>query len=385
MMPQAILFTVIPITLYVIVAGLLVTYIFKEAKKRLPLYFYTAAALSTIFWAISRLLAILAPTESIAKLYEAAQLFFLVGFIASMIAFFVSRIYDNKSFNGAGVFFCIAILISAGLISCCFFISEILLSTYVYILIYSFFNFFVFFQRTRLFPELQISLDYIMRGVKDYVAVFDHFGKLIDMDFYALNDIIKASDVKDFTSFLELINKNSIPQQQWNFQSNCPENSLLEKEVVFEKEGQAAYYIFTANEIRNKGGDLIGTVCDLRDITEIKLLAIELDKKNKELEALNKELHDYVQVADSLSEEKERAQITREINSTIGQRLTEILSVLEVIKLGSEKDICDLDESVNAAIKGCRDVLSEVRIIVSQLIPEENRRVKQNAKDCNRR
>ena len=137
------------------------------------------------------------------------------------------------------------------------------------------------------------------------------------------------------------------------------------------------YYIFTADTIKNKKNEKLGTVCTFRDITENKLIAIELDKKNRELQRLNKELGAYIRIADSLEEEKERARIAREINNTIGQKLTEILLVLEVIKLTNHHDAEIFEGPLNEVIDSCRQVLGEIRVVVSRLIPEKNKGGKQ--------
>ena len=106
------------------------------------------------------------------------------------------------------------------------------------------------------------------------------------------------------------------------------------------------------------------------------MISLELDQKNKDLKSLNLELENYISLADSLAEEKERAQIAREINSTIGQKLTEILSVLEVIKLTGQEDAAIFEKPLNEAIASCREVLAEIRVVVSRLIPDKHQGVK---------
>ena len=92
---------------------------------------------------------------------------------------------------------------------------------------------------------------------------------------------------------------------------------------------------------------------------------------------MNKELGAYIRIADSLAEEKERARIAREINNTIGQKLTEILLVLEVIKLTNHHDAEIFEKPLNEVIDSCRQVLGEIRVVVSRLIPEKNKGGKQ--------
>ena len=59
------------------------------------------------------------------------------------------------------------------------------------------------------------------------------------------------------------------------------------------------------------------------------------------------------------------------------QKLTEILLVLEVIKLTNHHDAEIFEKPLNEVIDSCRQVLGEIRVVVSRLIPEKNKGGKQ--------
>jgi signal transduction histidine kinase len=375
-MSPHILITVIGITVFVICASIINTYIFTKANKTLLLALYTAAVSSMLLWSIVKLLYVVSPIAAIKTKYNSMQYVLALFFIASLLCF-VAHMYTKKVLYGrAWRIILPSILLIIILIWVYFLQPSKLMSTYILIIMFLAINLSVFFNRYKIFPEIEMSLDSIVEYVRDRVAGFGLTGTLVDMNLRALQKELIPVWEKTLFSFIEQINnysKNNI--LEINKIINL-ENDSYENEICIVLSGNLTYYIFIASIIRNKNGEKMGTVCTLRDITENKLISMELDNKNRELQSLNKELGNYIRIADSLEEEKERAQIAREIHNTIGQKMTEILSVLEVIKLTEKEDSEVFEKPLNEAIQSCRSVLTEIRVVVSRLIPDKDKGVK---------
>lgn len=334
---------------------------------------YIAVALPMLFCPVAKLLEMVSPTENIKALYIQMQYGLAALLIVSSIIF-LFEIHLKKLMNKKFLTLLIlGILLMAWLLVSYFSKIGGIGSVYILILTFSGVLLLIFSCRYTIFPEIEFSLDGIIENIEDRVAVFDLNGNLVDMNIRALQKELNLLEQNTLLKFLEKLNQSATQDVLDMQQIVLLQNDSYENEICFEVDGDCTYYNFSAYAITNKKREKIGTVCTLRDITGSKLISLELDNKNKELKNLNKELGNYIKIADSLAEEKERAEIAREINSTIGQKLTEILSVLEVIKLTNSKDSDVFERPLNEAIESCREVLSEIRIVVSKLMPDNDR------------
>lgn len=334
---------------------------------------YIAVALPMLFCPVAKLLEMVSPTENIKALYIQMQYGLAALLIVSSIIF-LFEIHLKKLMNKKFLTLLIlGILLMAWLLVSYFSKIGGIGSVYILILTFSGVLLLIFSCRYTIFPEIEFSLDGIIENIEDRVAVFDLNGNLVDMNIRALQKELNLLEQNTLLKFLEKLNQSATQDVLDMQQIVLLQNDSYENEICFEVGGDCTYYSFSAYAITNKKREKIGTVCTLRDITGSKLISLELDNKNKELKNLNKELGNYIKIADSLAEEKERAEIAREINSTIGQKLTEILSVLEVIKLTNSKDSDVFERPLNEAIESCREVLSEIRIVVSKLMPDNDR------------
>lgn len=368
-MPSHVLFLVLSITIYIIYSSFINTYLFSKAKKTKQLSSYLAVAFFMSFWSAMRLLEIVSPTEEIRIIYHEIQLACSLLFLASVIGFF-TMIALKRQIPKTMVVLLIMGTITISLLVMLIFKLPIQAGTYLLLILFAVINLKVFLYRYKIFPETEISLDNYVNHIDDCVAVFDLSGNLVDMNLRALQEVLIPTGSRTLDSFFEQIKHYATAEILEITDIKSLQNSI-EKEVSIETEERPAYYIFRASILKNKKREKLGTVCTLRDITENKLVSMELDRKNKELQGLNEELSNYIEIADSLEEEKERAQIAREINSTVGQKLTEILSVLEVIKLTSKESGDVFERPLNEAIERCHEVLTEIRVVVSRLIPEK--------------
>ena len=376
-MPNYVLSTVMGITAYVVCASFVHTYFFSKAKKDWLLVSYIAVAFCMLSWPAAKLLEIVSPAAAIEMFYIRLQYGLALFFITSLIFFVCMLIRKRSQKRIAILLLCTGIPAVCGLIAIYFATLSAVWNAYLLILLFSVLTLILLYFKNSIFPEIEISLDDMIENGEDRVAVFDLNGNLVDMNLRSLGEALIPSDCMTLDSFLQTINRYSKQGVLDINEIGSLVDHPYENEICIELDNIITYYIFTADTIKNKKDEKLGTVCTFRDITENKLIAIELDKKNRELQRLNKELGAYIRIADSLAEEKERARIAREINNTIGQKLTEILLVLEVIKLTNHHDAEIFEGPLNEVIDSCRQVLGEIRVVVSRLIPEKNKGGKQ--------
>ena len=375
-MPSNVFVVVIGLTLYIVFSSFISTYIFSKAKKTLLLGVYTVVESALLLWPIVALLQAVAPDFEKVAMYNDLNHFFAALFMTSLCSFVIIIFYKNiirREIFTITIMIMLMLLVMA--MTWYYFTQQtILMSTGILLLMLSGVNYSIFFYRVRLFPEIKISLDGFVKNVKDRVAVFDENGILVDMNLSALHKELIPGENSSIEYFIKLLNSYSI-NEILDYQRiiSLKGNGLYDQEIWIELHSNVRYYVFNASTIKNKKGEKVGTVCTLRDISEYRLISLEMDKKNWELQSLNKELETYIRIADSLEEEKERTRIALEINSTIGQKLTEILSVMEVINLTGKEVAGIYEKPLNEAIESCREVMSEIRTVVSKLIPDKNR------------
>lgn len=374
-MSSHVLWAAMIITAYAVGACFVHTYMISKVKKDRLLISYGFLTAALLLWSAVKLLQIVSPTDVIRENNIRIQYGLAILLIVSLFGL-LTIVYRKKYLKRNHFVLCLlGIIAFAGLLLYYFTIISTIASAFFLILLFTMTTWGLYLLRRFIFPEMEISLDNLIEKGKDRVAVFDLSGNLVDMNLMALSERLVVDDAETLDSFIDSINRHLTGDVLDGLQiaALSGEHSSFEQEIKLERGEDEFYFVLSAHCIKNKKGHKVGTVCLIRDITESKKISIELDSRNIELQQLNNELKAYLKIADSLEEEKERSQISREINSTIGQKLTEILSVLEVVKLTGGQDGEKLEKPLDEAIESCREVLSEIRVVVSRLVPEKNK------------
>lgn len=381
-MPNFILPAAVGVTAYVAAAAMAHTYIYSKAKKDRLSSSYAVLAFLVLLWPALKLLSLVAPSEGIRDGYFAAEcVCAILLFILS--CFFIVTVRGRKRI---GLHVMVTVLLAAAgylfFLVVYFMEYRAVWSVWLLLMMMSVLSVFLFAKKDVIFPEIEISLDNIAEHADDRVAVFSMSGELVDRNLKALGAWAEHDPVDSLEGLIRILNAHA-PEDKLDYEAIAGlTDGGYEKELCIQSEGRTCYYIFSADRLRNARGADLGTVCFMRDITESRLLSMELEQKNQELRTLNKELKSYLKIADHLAEEKERAQIAGEINRVIGQRLAEILSVLEVLKLTEYQSPEQFERLINDSIDNCRAVLAEVRVVVSSLLPDKKTdKIGRNADD----
>lgn len=114
----------------------------------------------------------------------------------------------------------------------------------------------------------------------------------------------------------------------------------------------------------NDGGQIVGRVVILADITNYKQLVTELNQKNATLHQMNEQLTEYAATVEELAVTKERNRFARDVHDTLGQTMTLLVTILELCALNFEinpdKTKKKLDQAVEIAKGGLKDIRSSV-------------------------
>ncbi len=233
--------------------------------------------------------------------------------------------------------------------------------------------------RGRLLPETSLSIDRLVRRLPDRVAVFDTEGHLIERNLEALPPGLMPESAMTLDAFLvrlSALSNPALPQEApllpagdalLSGRAGDPYETLLPLSC---SDGDL-YLRLHATSLPDRSGRRIGLVCSLQDVTETCRTARLLLLRNAELEALNRELSDYLHLAGTLEAEREHGRVSRQIHETLGQRVTTILSVLEVVRRSQAGDTPAAQAAaLDEAIAGCRAMMKDIRSIVSGLLPE---------------
>lgn len=240
-------------------------------------------------------------------------------------------------------------------------------------------------RRGHLFPEVTFSLDRMVKRLPDRVVVFDTEGHLLDRNLEALPAGMVPDSIRTLDAFLSRLTSlrqadaMKTPPPTEAEASPLPSAATMLAQgggnpydtlLCLSWAGEDLYFRLHATGLPDRAGRLIGLVCSMQDVTETCRTARLLQHRNDELEALNRELSDYLHLAGTLEAEREHGRVSRQIHETLGQRLTGVLSVLEVVRRSQSDDDTPLKAAaLDEAIAGCRAMMRDIRSIVSGLLP----------------
>jgi signal transduction histidine kinase len=105
------------------------------------------------------------------------------------------------------------------------------------------------------------------------------------------------------------------------------------------------------------------------NMLKYKSLTIEVDKKNKQLIALNEQLKEHSATVEELAVLKERNRLARDVHDTLGHTLTTLIKMLEVSTITCDEDTLKTKEELSHAASIAREGLREVRRSISGLAP----------------
>ena len=220
-------------------------------------------------------------------------------------------------------------------------------------------------QRQNVFAEMSdLSIDGFMEKVDDAILIFARSDRLVDFNRNAAQvfPFVTGSMPADgFYGCLEEISPSQV-------RPSPPTGSQATEPVQFEVQSPIGtrYYMHYSTPVMSREG-LIATVLTFHDVTEETLLLGELEEKNAQLDEFNRQLKEYISVADRLEDEREKNRAVMEIQEVIGERIAELLIGLEAVRAVKEGSDTVAREKIAEVIDNCRAVMSDVRRVMERL------------------
>jgi len=143
----------------------------------------------------------------------------------------------------------------------------------------------------------------------------------------------------------------------------CQKGGMVQhEEVAISFPNGIRHYQYGSTQVKDKRGSIEATVLNFHDITEISLLEKELEEKNAELEELNIKLKTFLDTAEKLLEEEQKAKAAKDIKEIVGTKIEKLLSELETVSFYNKQ------EKLPGLIEDCREVIAVVRLAMQKLM-----------------
>lgn len=156
-----------------------------------------------------------------------------------------------------------------------------------------------------------------------------------------------------------IVEYNTIIDKYQKFQFSTSVENSFEFEIV--NQGKSKFYLMTLQKIFNSHGDYNGIIIKFIDISESRLLALELEEKNTKLIHINNTLNNNISVKKRLYIEQERNRVSKEVHDILGHSVTIVISLLEMIRQSYEKEPEFAKEKMVQTMEITRKGLSELK------------------------
>lgn len=359
------------ITACIIFSSLFNAHIMIKVRKTVLFWGHTLVQAVFLIWLSGKLLELVSPTLGIMNLYRTIQQIDRL-FLVPALLLFLSGMYKYGVERKLIVYFYSVLFVVFACIVYAFFILSGFLTDFVPLLGFFAFNAYVFYNSKRIFVELSdVSIDVFMERLEDAVVIFDRSGKLLDYNQNAKVIIQSIEHIGTIDDFIEMVNERII---SGNKLSAASDTSQKPEEICMEGSSGIRHYMYGITISKNKKNVPIATVLTFHDVTEKTILLHELENKNAELDSLNIQLKNYIAVANQLEEESEKNRAVLEIQETIGHSITELLIGLEALRTAGPRHERTVKEKLSEIIDKCREIMSEIRISVEKLLPQNDER-----------
>ncbi len=221
----------------------------------------------------------------------------------------------------------------------------------------------IFFLIYRAFGENHITIATLFGG-KVFESIVDMTNQYVFLTDRYGNIVYKNSISNNIGYFKEI--KFDINKMENNFLGEITiEKKYFGKEYIKQiYNDEVKYYMYDKirllNEYRYKGYIII-----VSDITEIIILAIDLDKKRKTIEDVNSKLIEYSKNVYELEKEESINRILEDIITKRINLINKLIDDINKIQVSLETGITDVVSAIDNAIKLNYEILSEVRQAVS--------------------
>ncbi|WP_010681322.1 sensor histidine kinase [Acetivibrio cellulolyticus] len=181
-----------------------------------------------------------------------------------------------------------------------------------------------------------------------------------------LSGVEKASDI---ALLLEKIIKKTKESEKIVQYLQLGVNEPFSGEIILKGVREQSYRV-NINPILNPKGQTIGTAVSFDNIQEYRDLIKEMNNKNNELIALNRQISGYALKVEELAIVKERNRIAQDVHDTLGHTLVSIITLAEALDMTYGKDETRARKIIKDLMKISKDGMNELRRSISGMAPE---------------
>lgn len=346
----------------VVFGAFLCAYVIIKVEKSFLLWVVIITLLGFLCLPVMGFIALVSPSLEIQGMYLDLQRFIALFAVVPLLCVFFGMYRRGCSLKQCGIFGLVFLMH----IICVSYLWEKrpgALADYLPMLDFGTFSILLTLSRRSLFVELSpVSIDNFMQELDDRILIFDKSGKLIDTNIQAKKSWTFLHDGLTISEFLEKLKKMTVSKK-------CVEKDGIvqyEEVVLFFSNG-IRHYQYGETQVKDEKGSIRATVLNFHDVTEQSLLEKELAEKNEELEKLNIKLKAFLDTAEKLVEEEQKAKAIKDIKETVGSRIEKLLSGLESVSF------CNKQEKLPELIENCREAMAEVRLAMEKLMPDSGK------------
>ncbi len=315
---------------------------------------------SFILWAVVRLAEGYAPTPAIIRSNHILQ-WGLIFFIILLLLFLYCCFDKNLGFSRPILFTAIILLLLI-------LITLVLEETFYYIvpLLPAEVLTLILLNRVNKDVSLsgKLSLKTVIQSMGDCILVLDTKQRIMDANYSFFEPFCSEGKPGTYQDFCSLLYGSRVYEEKEHQSMISIPFKAVEIEIDFLVGKERLTCTCKATPLFDAKNNNIGTMISVHDITEYRKLKGELEAKKLELTEINDKLKDYLQVANKLEEAKEKREIYTKIQNSIGQEITEVLTMLEVAQI--KTDAVTLQE-LELAIETCRGIIGRIRGSVNEI------------------
>jgi len=346
----------------VVFGAFLCAYGFIKVEKSFLFWVVIIALIGFLCLPVMGFMALVSPSLELQDMYLDLRRFIALFAVVPLLCVFYGMHRRGCGLKQCGMFGLVFLIH----IICVFYLWEKrpgVLADYLPMLDFDIFSILLTLSRHSLFVELSpVSIDNFMQELDDMILIFDKSGKLIDANRQAKKSWPFLHDGLTINEFLERLKKMTVSKK-------CVEKNGIVRyeEVVLSFSNGIRHYQYGETQVKDEKGSNRATVLNFHDITEQSLLENELAEKNDELEKLNIKLKAFLDTAEKLVEEEQKAKAVKDIKETVGARIEKLLSGLESVSF------CNKQEKLPELIENCREAMAGVRLAMQKLMPDSGK------------
>lgn len=210
----------------------------------------------------------------------------------------------------------------------------------------------------------ELSLKSVIQSIGDCILVLDTKQWLMDTNFSFFHPVFAHNKPCTYLDFCNHLLDDKITQEKDSQLVLELADSKEEKEIDFQLKQEVITCTCKAIPLFNTKCERIGTMISFHNITAHRRLLKELEDKKQELIEINDKLKDYILVVSRLEEAKVKREISLSLQTSIGQEIMELLTMLEVVQMKTDK--ASLQE-LELAVETCRKIIGRIRSSVAEI------------------